>query len=108
MTNINMVVLVDDKKGMLDALQEKSIEADEYRDVCVEILVDKWGAKQGQIDLTRLKESVYGHIICNQMKGLKVACPSDYIKKHLAHLSSIGLDRVGLTREQYEAVIDEN
>ena len=107
MTNINIVILVDDKKMMLDALQEKLIEAGEYRDICVEILVDKWGAKQGQIDLTRLKESVYGYIIGRQRKGLKVACQSDYIKEHLAHLSNIGLERVGLTREQYEAVLDE-
>jgi len=104
---INVVIIVDDKEKMLAVLQQKSDEATEYRDRCVDVLVEQWGAVRDKIDLIGLKESVYGHQIHCLMKGLEVGEPSEYIKERLTHLSMVGLGRCGLTYKQYKRVLNE-
>jgi hypothetical protein len=99
----NIIIQVDDKQELIDALQLALTEGEKFAKRCFDILVEDWGADKCRIDQIGLIEMGTGHLIDCCMKGISPTPYKELIADRLSACSDVGLAKMGLTRMQYEA-----
>lgn len=102
----SIVIMVDNKQKMIDVLQAEIDNGENYANLCIQVLIDEWGADPAKIDHQRIIQGASGHLIHHKMRGLEVESPSEYVKSILASYSNYGLEKRGLTRAQYNKLIN--
>ncbi len=107
MKTIQITMNIDDKQGMMNALQLALTEGEKFAKAMFDELIDYWGADKCGIDQMGLIEAGTGHFIHCCQKGIKLGDPAEYIVDCLSRYSDIGLAKCGLTREQYNEVANE-
>lgn len=81
-------------------------EAEDYAILCFRALVERYGADPAEIDFEDVVEGALGHLLlCEFDEDETQMTPDKWIKKWLAARSDYGLDQWGLTREQYNRVL---
>ena len=101
----SIVIVVDDKDKMIDALQSELSNGEDYAGLCIKVLIDDWGADPAKINRQRIIEGATGHLIHCKMKGLDITPAGEYVSDNLDSYSDIGLAECGLTREQYKLAL---
>lgn len=100
-----IILMVNDKQGLLEFLQAEQTSAQQYADLCFSVLAEEWGADLSTIDKVSLLESCLGHQIHCEVEGEPIGTPSKFIATHLKGRSDYGLSKCGLTRAKYDKVL---
>lgn len=99
------IEMTDDfKQELIAALQPVLVEGEKIANEMFDCLVNDWGADKYKIDQIALIEMARAHFMDRARQGLELDNPAKYLADSLAMRSDYGLSKMGLTREQYEAV----
>lgn len=101
-TEYRLMIHVDDKQAMLDALQSSLDEAMAYVKLCRAILINRYGACPDSIDMESLRDGAMGQMIQCAIHGASPLLPEEWVADRLSSYSDHGLKKCGLTRGQYE------
>lgn len=101
-----IILLVDDKQELLEFLQAGQRDAEQYAQFCFQIL-DQWGADPEEIDRSGFTDSVSGYLINCAITGKQPMLPGQFVSERLASYSNYGLRKCGLSRAQYDKMLQE-
>lgn len=99
-----VIIQIDNKQEMVEALQVALTEGEIFAAQCRKILILEWGATPDTIDQQKLIESGTSYLIDCCVKGVNPIPYKKWVSDSLSELSNIGLAKMGLTRDQYAGV----
>ena len=101
----HIVIHVDNKEKLLEALQKKISAGEAYAQACRQVLVEQYGADPAQINQQNLVERVTGYLIHCESTCVEPSAPAELMAEDLKCYSNYGLAKHGLTRAQYNKAL---
>ena len=103
MTEERIIVMTDD--GFTEWANGVKVDAMQYAQLCIKVLVEKYDAVETDINQTAILEMSVGYLINCLANFAEPVAPEDFIKERLVTRSDYGLLIWGLTRAQYRKAL---